>query len=516
MDVMSDFDNLGREGYYKHNDSVVTFQIGNELTGDSYSKQSEQLNTMPTIPVGKYAGYNVLLKGSNNNLPNEQAYLINKNRLLPRLLEKQVYLLYGKGIHIYKSVIDKGKIVREWQANSPIMAWLDNWQERGVSNSVEDFAINTIRDFYWYEDMWATWRMNNSRRIGGAIPVAGLEHIDNKSARLSTANNDTRITYYPKDTDFNKVMTGRWDYGYTKDFEVFNRFRPDTALKNGTSISYHKAGSPGQVYGMNKFYEGIRPWLIGTNNNPDSINAFLENSLSATHHVIIPAEYVTMIERKLQDFCEENQKREDAGKTLLKPNGIDIGTQYHVGLRDQYLKCELNNLTSVLSGRKNEGKVFASFSFKTQDGESSWKIEPIDQKYKEFIQALLEYDKRADSVITAALGIDSSISNISKDGIISKSGADVYYNYIIYLLGLSIPEQKCTEAINWAIKLNFPQLYSEGFRAGFYQETPSRQEEVSPNDRLQNTVNATTENSDQIAQLLKEVENLKKHTSYGH
>lgn len=513
---MNSYENLGHVGYYKEGDNTFTFQIGSTSTAesDSYKAQSEQLNSIAVPQVGKYGEYNVLLKGSNNLLPDEQRLLINKNRLIPKLLEKQTYLLYGKGLEVYKPELVDGKITRTWMLDTPIHAWLDSWQQRGVQDSAEDYIIKTIRDFYWYEDMWTQWRMGVTRRIG-TMPVAGLEHLENNRVRLGTQSADTRVLYDPKDSDFNKVLTGQWGYGYRKDYGVYNRFRKDTFMRYNTSVSYHKAGTPGQIYGMNKFYMGTRPWLIGTNNNPDSINAYLENSLSARHHVKIPAEYVTMIERKLEDYCRVNQDRQTEGKELLEPNGIDIGTQYHVGLRDAYLKCELSNLTSVLSGRKNEGKIFTSYTFRTQDGESEWKIEPIDQKYKEFIQALIEYDKRADAVITTALGIDASISNISKDGIISKSGADVYYNYIIYLLQLTLPEQKCTEALNWAIQANFPELYKQGYRVGFYQETPSRQEEVSPNDRLSNTVNATSQNTEDVAALKQELENLKKHMNYG-
>lgn len=508
---MEDYRNLGHIGWYKDGSTTLTFQLGDKSPGssDSYSKQSEELNSIALPQVGRYGNYNVLLKGSNNLLPEEIAGMVNKNRLLPKLLEKQIYLLYGRGLHVFKPTLVDGKVSREWIIDSPIMEWLNNWQINGLNDSAEDYALKTIRDFYWYEDMWAKWRMRGSRRINGALPVVGLEHIENKRPRLATTNTSTAAMYDPVDSDYNNVIVGRWDYGYRKDYGVYPRMRPSNVMQNGVSVSYHKAGSPGQIYGMNKFYMGTRPWLIGTNNNPESINAYLENSLSARHHVIIPAEYVQSVETRLQEYCKINKQRSDENKELIKPNGLEIGTAYHAGLRDAYLKEDLKNLTSVLTGRKNEGKIFTTWSFQTEQGTVQWKIEAIDQQYKEFIQALIEYDKRADAVITTALGIDASISNISKDGIISKSGADVYYNYIIYLLGLTIPEQKCTEALNWAVQINFPDLYKQGYRIGFYQDTPQRQEEVAPADRLQNVVNTASTNTEAIEELRNEINKLK-------
>ena len=68
----------------------------------------------------------------------------------------------------------------------------------------------------------------------------------------------------------------------------------------------------------------------------------------------------------------------------------------------------------------------------------------------------------------------------------SKSGSDAYYNLIIYLLTLTPDDQKCAEPFNIALQANSPELYKQGIRLGFYREIPSRQEEVSTDDRLHN------------------------------
>ena len=97
---------------------------------------------------------------------------------------------------------------------------------------------------------------------------------------------------------------------------------------------------------------------------------------------------------------------------------------------------------------------------------------------------LSDDDKRADEVLLSSVGLDSSISAISKDGVISKSGSDSYYNYLIYLLQLTPEDEICSEPFNWAMQINFPELYAQGYRIGFYREVPTRQEDVSPQNRL--------------------------------
>ncbi len=129
--------------------------------------------------------------------------------------------------------------------------------------------------------------------------------------------------------------------------------------------------------------------------------------------------------------------------------------------------------------------MFASFSFLGSKGEEvKWKIEQIDLKYKEYIESLISFDRRADEVLLSAKGIDPSISNVSKEGVISKSGSDAYYNYLLYLLQLPAPEKICCDAINMAVRANFPHLWRQGYMVGFYRPVPARQQEVSPDDRI--------------------------------
>lgn len=152
----------------------------------------------------------------------------------------------------------------------------------------------------------------------------------------------------------------------------------------------------------------------------------------------------------------------------------------------EFMNIELRRLSDYLTGAKNQGIAYATISFKNgqEKEEERWKIEPIDLKYKEYITSLIDYDKRVDEVLISAVGIDSSISAVSKPGVILKSGSDAYYNLIIYLLMLTPDDQKCAEPFNIALQVNFPDIYKDGYRFGFFREIPSRQEEVSKDNRL--------------------------------
>ncbi|MFH0757334.1 MAG: hypothetical protein V2B15_08615 [Bacteroidota bacterium] len=501
---MNKFDLDGRYGYYQDADNLISFQIGADTTPGVVD--IDRFNNL-NLPVLYNVGLNkVLIKGETNLLPEEIQLMVGGNRLLPELIEKQVRILYGQGPYVFKKTVVGGRPARQWEDNKEITSWMNAWQISGLQDTIEDFYLKAIRDFYYFEDYWVKWRYNRSRRIGGPAPVLGLEHMDNRRCRLATRK-DINLADDPVDQDFQTVVAGNWQYGNERKFKIYKRFDPANPLQSPVAISYHRNASVGQIYGMNTFYAGIKDWLTGMNRNPKYINSFLKNSLSAKIHLVIPVEWVESVEAKITQYCEENAIKEQAGETLITLNDVEIGTEYKVSTRDKYIAAEIKKLSKFLSGVENQGKLYATYSYVTSDGNPvQWKLEPIDLKYKEFISSLTDYDKRADEVTLAAKGLDASISSISKDGVISKSGSDLYYNYIIYMNNLHPAEYICNEAVNMAIRINFPDLYRQGYRVGLYNEIPSRQEDVSPGDRMQNSMNQVAQ---QVSNLSAEIINIK-------
>jgi len=499
---MNDFHIEGSLGHYRDADNLITFQIGATTPGVIDIDRFNNLN----LPVMYKVGPNkILIKGNNNLLPEEIQLMIGGNRLLPELIEKQVRILYGQGPHVYKREIKKNRLIRNWEDNPEITSWMNAWQGRGLQDSIEQYSMKVIRDFYHFEDYWIKWRYTRARRTGGPIPVLGLEHVDNRRCRLATKK-EIDMADDPVDQDFQTVISGNWQYGNERKFKVYKRFNPANPLQSPIAISYHSNATVGQIYGINKMYAGIKDWLTGMNRNPKYINSFLKNSLSAKIHLIIPAEWMQLTEEKLKQYCDENKLKEDASEALITLNDIEIGTEYKVSVRDKYIASEIKKLSTFLTGVENQGKLYVTYSYTTGDGNPvQWKLEPIDLKYKEFISSLTDYDKRADEVTLAAKGLDASISSISKEGVISKSGADLYYNYIIYLHNLYTAESICNEAINQAVRVNFPNAYNSGYRVGFYNEIPSRQEDVAPDDRMQNNLNQVAQQVSGVAQQVSSV-----------
>ena len=154
-------------------------------------------------------------------------------------------------------------------------------------------------------------------------------------------------------------------------------------------------------------------------------------------------------------------------------------------MMEQLINYQLRQITKFLSGEgENQGKLWAS----TKWGEDGWEFKDFPGSFKEYMEAVISYDKRADQVILAGKGINASITNVENDGVLSKSGSDVYYNYLIYANALVIAEFYVTQDINRAIRYNFPYAVKENIRLGFRIDIPSKQQETTPADRQENVV----------------------------
>lgn len=478
----------GNAGNYIADGNVLSFQIGEgqqlfNTAGMLIPQENRSyLHEHQWLSVN---GYQVCMRGVNNNLCDEVTTEIKQNRLLPRLYSKEIKMLYGNGPCAYMQTVEGGKMKREYTALPEWDEWLNTWQERGMETTAQEFAKTNIKNFYYFGDFFCKFRFARGKRLG-MMPVAGIEPLENKHCRLATTRQDIayeQISY----SDFRHIAVGRWSYGLGN-YKIYPKFalsEVDNYLY--AAVSHHREKSVDEFYGVNETHQGARPYILGSNSTATYINSFLRNSLAAKIHIVIPNAWVVSKRSQLTKLCEENKLRKSKDKDLVKYNGIEIGTEYRESLLVEYMRLELRKIGDYLSGAENQGKAYSSISFMDASGhEQQWKIETIDLKYKEYIDSLIAYDKRTEEALLSSVGIDASISAVSKDGVISKSGSDSYYNYLIYIMSLTPEDEICAEPFNIALKLNFPELYKQGYRIGFYREVPQRQEDISPKDRLNN------------------------------
>ena len=439
----------GNVGNYAFDGNLLSFQLGEQLSVDGMrmmlpSAGFEAMHEHQWLGVD---GFQLVMRGMNNMLVEEVTREIKHNRLLPRLYSKEIKMLYGHGHVCYRWVLQDGKVRREYLDVPEVISWLNSWEDHGMQSAAE-FSKTNIKNFYYFGDFFCKWRFSRGKRIGLGMPVAGLENVENKHCLLATRRQDVAselISYQ----DFTHVAVGKWLMGGNH-WKIYPKFSMrNVADYNFAAISHHREKSVDEFYGVNETHQGARPYIQGSNKTARYINSFLKNSLAAKIHIIVPNAWLQAKRTQIQTLCKENKKREASSAKLVKYNGLDIGTEYSETVLIQYLRQELRKVGQYLSGEDNQGKAYSTVSFMDASGhEQQWKIEPVDLKYKEYIDALIAYDKRTEEALLSSVGLDASISAVSKDGLISKSGSDAYYNYLIYIMQLTPEEEICTEPLN--------------------------------------------------------------------
>jgi len=472
---------------------VFTFEIqGSTEREELFQKQYRKaydgyLDEYQRARIGDYL---VPSWGDQHNLYPQEVYdATSSNKLLPELLEKQKEYLFGKGLYLYREVQQGGDIVRVPVEDVEIQKWLDSWERQGLAHPLE-YLMQCIDEYYHVCTIPTQYHFSKARRIAGPLPIMGLSCVGTEQTRLATSEITLNRKIYDADCKF--VMRGDWLNPSKLEFEVFPRFNPAEPFKNSTAISFVKNKTfTKDVYAYNKWFKGLYDWIRGANLNPKFINSYLKNALNARVHVIIPSAWVKAKEECLRELCDLNiqgsspVQKDYQGVPLVDDAGTPL--QYNVTMIDALIDQMLKRITTLMAGEgKNQGKLWASIAYNTGGNEiEQWKFEEIPSNYKEFISSLIEYDKRADQVITAGRGIPSSISNVDKDGIISKSGNDVYYSYMIYIDTLTIPEYYVCLDLNRAIALNWP--HKRGIKVGLYHRIPAKLQETAPAARINET-----------------------------
>lgn len=146
-----------------------------------------------------------------------------------------------------------------------------------------------------------------------------------------------------------------------------------------------------------------------------------------------------------------------------------------------------DGLSDVLSGVENVGKFWHNKTVQSFVGgkavEEGWKINPIKQEVKEYVDAQIAVANKSDFAVQAGLRLHAALAFVGADGK-SDSGSEQLYAYLIHqLTALPIPELFVCKVLNDLLKLKF----NTNLRVGFYQVQAQKQEDTSESKRVKNT-----------------------------
>lgn len=201
----------GNAGIYISDGNIFTIQLGEQIFQQpAFTTPTGMMPPSDHVFIG-LNGYQVCCRGHNNALVEDVTRDIKHNRLLPRLYDKEIKMLYGHGPAVFIETIDKGKLRREYTTLPDVADWFNTWEENGMEASVQDFAKMCIKNYYYFRDFFVKWRFSRGKRMGMSKPVAGLEAMDNRYCRLATTKRDvtTDLVSY---SDFRHIAVGKWNF----------------------------------------------------------------------------------------------------------------------------------------------------------------------------------------------------------------------------------------------------------------------------------------------------------------
>jgi hypothetical protein len=433
------------------------FEIqGRAATGANASKSTEDFNAWKDNAIN-LGDYKVIPFGTNNDIPNELQETIFPNHLAPGVLDRKVELLFGQGPYLYQLKPDGKQFSRIPVEDANIQAWLD-------SIDYETSLIKNATEYYYAEQIYTKIRRGMGARIGRTdVSAAGVETLSNVNCRLAYKRSDAKKTP-------THVIVGDWKNSTDKkDFEVFPIWDKNTPDRYPISIHITGFKSFGLPHYVLPSIYGTLNWIRRSTIAPKIIEAFTNNSLNIRFHITSP-----------QKFWDDQREIMMKNCTAQK---IKFTEKMMQDLEDKIF----DGLSDVLSGVENVGKFWHNKTVQSFVGgkavEEGWKISPIKQEVKEYVDAQIAVANKSDFAVQAGLRLHAALAFVGADGK-SDSGSEQLYAYLIHqLTALPIAELFVCKALNDLIKHKF----NTNIRVGFYQVQAQKQEDTSESKRVKNT-----------------------------
>lgn len=449
---MSEVTEHGNYHIVKHDVNVYVF----ETVGGSFQVAQPGIlpiyrNTRSLMPF-RIGNYEIVPHGEQNNLPDELRQILDENNLTPEILNKQAQLLWGQGPGLYKVIYENGRRRKYYESNPEIEAWLKSWD-------FESYLLKATVEFRHMNGHFTRYFRNRAPRIGGPGRIEYLEHVSCINARLEWPN---------AAGDILGIITGDfdqpWKYGLAR-YPIFNRQSPFSMPVSMSYSNMYSFALP-REYSRTSYFGSLN-WIKLSSSIAKLLSSFNANSAAIKYHIRVPRAYWNTLQSELIEKCER------------------VGITYTDSLLDKAKREKFSAFAATLTNTSNVGKFITTDDFFDDEANEyvGWKVDVLDQKVKDFIDAQINVSKRAALETTAGLGLHPALSNISYEGNLP-SGSEQLYAFKLYLLtGVDIPESIVCRDINNAIQANFP---GTDLRIGFYHDVVMTEESTSPKDRIKN------------------------------
>jgi hypothetical protein len=412
-----------------------------------------------TISVGDYEA---IPFGKSNDIPDDIQEKVLPNSFAHRGLNRKAELLVEQGPYLYLQKSDGTKYFRSPVEHEKLTEWLESF-------SYEELAHNNAIDFFFNKCVYNKIFRSKRTRLGEKSHPESIEHLNAKKCRLAFK----RGARTKKPTH---VIVGDWDANDTRKMDIYPIFDSKNPTKHPVSIHYKFLYTYGMDYYPLPDIYGSLDWITNTTNTPKIFKSFAEKSMYIKWHIQSPIKFWDDKRKIIKDNIKANPSLGPYKEQMLE----DLKTEI------------LDKLSDLLSGVENVGKFWHNEYVVNLVGSSAseqgWKIIPIEQKTKEWVESQVKIYDTAIFAVQASLGVHASLLMVGADGK-SDSGSEQLYAYVTHQkTATPIPEYYVLASINDIIKLKF----NTKEKVGFYRTTPERQQDVSDSQRMAPSSNPKT------------------------
>ena len=430
---------------------VYAFDVASSFKMASPSVLPFYTNTRQLAPV-RIGEFEIVANGQENNYPDELRLILDENNLTPEILNKQAQLLYGQGPALYKVNFENGRRIKYWISDPQIQSWLESWD-------YEEYLLRACVEFRTTNGHFTKFYRNKGARIGGKAIVSKLEHLSSMYCRLEWTELNNQVQ---------GIIVGDFKQPWHNGLRRYPVFDSASPFAFPVSMRYSNLYSFALDYEYSRSpIHGSLNWIRLSSSIPKLLSNFNDNSMAIKYHIEVPALYWETMRTDMMTQCETS------------------GATFTEGMFKKAQDDVMEKFSIALAGNDKVGKFVSTASMfdELSNQYVGWKITPLDQKVKDFIDAQINIANEALFEVTSGIGLHPALSNLSKDGNLP-SGSEQLYAFKLYLAtGVDIPEGIVMRDINLAIAANFP---GKGLRLGFYHDVLLTEEMTNPKDRVKN------------------------------
>ena len=445
---------IGNFGFVESGGSIFTFNAASSASSRGWTPthfsvrgRSKTSYAWDYITVN---GVNIIPYGSDNDLPDIVVGLLENFYAGEGIMGKKAGLQWGDGPRLYRDAVDAD--------NTPYRAWTE---DAAISKEFDrsDWRTQMHRcliDLVHLEGFWVKITRNRGGRIPGEGKIVKIEHVPAQKARF---------VYEGPGKAPRKVMIADFPTADPQTCHIYPLFDPHDPTRHPVSVAYYNIYSFGHDHYSVPRFIGAFDWLKLATTLAPLLLAYNENASAISKHIESPASYWAEHEQRIKDMC------------------LQMGETYDPKMLDEFKDAAMERFAAALTGKENAGKFIHTSRFWNSDANDfeGWKITPIDNKLKEYIEAQMAICKKSEAAATSGFGLDPSLSNLILDTKLGSGSEKLYALKVYNATETAVPDMVLCRPWQAMLDCNHP---GSDLRVGLYRRVVESENNINPENRV--------------------------------